>query len=82
VFYHIGTRKTCLTRVMQDSHESRLFLSLPQAARELGIGIDLLKRAIALRQIRSISLGARVLVPRSAIARLKNDDPPPPKAAA
>jgi len=47
----------------------------------MGIGIECLKRAIALRQVRSITLGSRVLIPRSSIARLVNDDPPPPKAA-
>jgi hypothetical protein len=47
---------------MLESRESKLFLTLPQAAARMGIGIELLKRAIALRQVRSITLGARVLV--------------------
>jgi hypothetical protein len=66
---------------MLESRETRLFLSLPQAAAKMGIGIERLKRAIALRQVRSITLGSRVLVPRSAIERLANDDPPPKDAA-
>jgi hypothetical protein len=64
-------------QTMADRSESTsLFLSIPQAARELGIGIERLKKAVALHQVRSITLGSRVLIPRAAILKLAGGDEP------
>jgi hypothetical protein len=54
---------------MEDRPES-LFLSLPAAAREMGIGIERLKRAVRLHQIAAVAIGARTMIPRAAIEKL------------
>ena len=61
---------------MSEPRETPLFFSIPQAARELGIGIERLKKAVALHQVRSITLGSRVLIPRAAILKLAAGDGP------
>jgi hypothetical protein len=61
---------------MNDSQPSTLFLSVPRAAREMGIGIERLKRAIrdgqvqAVEMVPAVEIGHRKLVPRRAIERL------------
>lgn len=55
---------------MSESRPIALFLSLPAAAKELGIGIERLKKAVALHQVRSVTLGSRILIPRASILKL------------
>jgi hypothetical protein len=50
--------------------DTGLFLSIPAAARELGVSIKRLTLAIDLRQVPAIQLGRRKLIPRKAIERL------------
>lgn len=50
--------------------DAPLFLSIPAAARELGVSIKRLTLAIDLRQVPAIQLGRRKMVPRRAIERL------------
>ncbi|HXN85589.1 MAG TPA: hypothetical protein VN867_05935 [Candidatus Binataceae bacterium] len=51
-----------------------LFLSIPAAARELGVSIKRLTLAIDLRQVPAIQLGRRKVVPRAAIEKLAQLD--------
>jgi len=57
---------------MHDSQPAALFLSVPAAARQMGIGVERLKRAIRDGQVPAVALGSRSrkLVPRAAIERL------------
>ncbi len=55
---------------MPESRELGLFLSLPHAAREMGIGVERLKRAVRDGQVPAIEIGSRKLIHRRAIERL------------
>lgn len=49
---------------------SPLFLSVPDAAKLLGVSAERLARAIKAGQVRAITLGCRKMVARAAIERL------------
>jgi len=55
---------------MSDPQPMALFLSLPRAARQMGIGVERLKRAIRDGQVPAVEIGHRKLVPRRALERL------------
>lgn len=55
---------------MPETRETPLFVSFPQAARELGIGLTRLKRAVELRQVRAIRIGARTMMARASLMKL------------
>jgi excisionase family DNA binding protein len=58
-------------QIMTDRAESRsLFLSIPSAAKLMGITPERLTRAIAAHQIPAITIGSRRLIPRRTIERL------------
>ncbi len=59
------------SQTMADQAESRsLFLSIPSAAKLIGITPERLTRAIAAHQIPAITIGSHRLIPRRAIERL------------
>ncbi len=71
-----GTRRICfcLSRMASNQTDTGLFLSIPAAARELGVSIRRLTLAIDLRQVPAIVLGRRKVVPRAAIEKLARLD--------
>lgn len=56
-----------------ESVDTPLLLSVPEAARLLGVGTTFGWMMVRRGQIPSIRLGRRVLVPRSALERLAGD---------
>ncbi len=65
------TAKTTRAGVPQRDHDQQpLLLSVPQAARLLGVGTTLCWEMVHSGQLASIRLGRRVLVPRVALDQL------------
>jgi hypothetical protein len=54
--------------------DTGLFLSIPAAARELGVSIKRLRLAIELTQISAVQIGRRKVIPRRAIEKLASLD--------
>jgi len=54
--------------------DSGLFVSIPAAARELGVSVRRLKLAIDLTQISAVQIGRRKVIPRRAIEKLARLD--------
>src|SRR5579871_5092831 len=52
------------------ARETPLLLSMPEAARLLGVGMTLCRDIIQSKQLPTVRLGRRVLVPRAAVERL------------
>src|ERR1700687_3205227 len=61
---------------MPESQELALFLSLPRAAREMGIGVERLKRAVRDGQVPAIEIGHRKVISRRVIERLAQVEVP------
>lgn len=59
-----------ILRFMADSLQGGLFLSVPAAARAMGLGVKRVKAAVDAGQIVSVEVGKRKLIPRREIARL------------
>jgi hypothetical protein len=55
-------------------NETALFVSIPAAARRLGVSIRRLKLAIDLTQISAVQIGRRKVIPRRAIEKLARLD--------
>lgn len=49
------------------------FLSVPEAAAELGVSTSRLRRAATLGQLRMVLIGKRKVIPRSELVRLERD---------
>ncbi len=60
--------------MMNDSHDSALFLTIPRAAEVLGVSAQRLRRAVELGQIPVVRIGKQSLIPRATIARLAQED--------
>jgi excisionase family DNA binding protein len=55
---------------MSSSRSTILFLSIPVAAKQMGVGVERLKRAVRAGQVPSVEIGSRKLISRRAIERL------------
>lgn len=55
---------------MIDQRESGLFLTIPSAARRMGVGEARLRRAIETGQVRTVTISKQKLIPRAALERL------------
>lgn len=60
--------------------ETRLTLTVPQAAEVLGISRALAYELVARGELPSLRLGRRVVVPRRALERFIDDEQAPPAA--
>jgi hypothetical protein len=55
---------------MPISSDSALFVTIPAAAKKLGVGVRRLAKAIAAGQVAAVQIGDQKLVPVTAIERL------------
>ena len=55
---------------MSNSVQTALFISIPRAARRVGVGLKRMKAAVDAGQIPSIEIGKQKMVPRRALERL------------
>lgn len=55
---------------MSKPEQAALFVTIPTAAKQLGVGVARLARAIRAGQVPSVTIGAQKMVPRAALQRL------------
>ena len=61
-------------RITREPGTAPLTYTIPQAADALGVGINTLRSLVADGRLHSLKLGARVIIPISAVDRLLNKE--------